>query len=121
MYLLEVTRLVVECSLHAEARLFNEIDAWRTVYIVGMALVVDRRMSTAGLPLALVRARRLTRTTRLWWMKNSSAAVARYLLPDGYGTALTSTTMAKLFAIMRTALQWSATSLDAYVLGFNRE
>jgi len=102
--LLKVTRLVMECCFRAQTGFFNEIHAWWTIHIIGVALVVDRRMSTTGLSSTLVCARRLTSTTRLWWMKNSSAAAAGDFLPNGLWAALAGSTVTKLFTTVTTAL-----------------
>lgn len=121
VHLLKVTWLVVECCLAANTQTCRQVRTGRAFHIVRMTLMDDRRMTAAGLALALTCTRRLTSTTRLWRVKNRFATIAANFLPYGLGTARTSSTMAKLFAIMRTALERSATRVYTDMFGFDWE
>ncbi|KAJ3494782.1 hypothetical protein NLG97_g3857 [Lecanicillium saksenae] len=115
---LQVAGLTVQLFLSAGAPLVNQERTLWAASFFGVAVVLNRGMTTLRTAQTIESTFWRNRSARLGWLKHSPTAVAANFGEDGLGAARAGTAMANLLAIMTSAFQGAATGPDANMLGF---
>jgi hypothetical protein len=119
-WFLEVAWLAVKLLLATSTPFLDKERTLGACYVSRVAVVLDRRVSTAGPAQAVEAAIRRACTARLGRLKDGSAAIATDLGEDGFGATGAWAAMTDLLAFVAATLQLSAASLDTDVLCFYR-